>query len=107
MSGKSTAAPPVSAETFAPPVSAETLVRMTVSAPQGLNLRNGPGNDFDVCSILPEGAEVTVWPTWCPGTGAQGWFEFHVPGWAYVFTGELCGWVCREFLAERVAGDLV
>lgn len=91
----------------APPASAETMARMTVAAPQGLNLRAGPGTDFYAVAILPDGAAVTVWPTWCPGTGAQGWFEFHVPGWAYVFTGEICGWVRREFLAELSSGELV
>ena len=95
------------AEMMAPPVASGELAKMTVTAPQGLNLREGAGTDFATAAVLPENAEVTVWPTWCPGTGAQGWFEFHVPGWAYVFTGKLCGWVRREFLAERAAGDLV
>lgn len=82
-----------------PDLTGREVVRMVVTAPQGLNLRNGPGMEFSVAEVLPEGAEVIVWQTWADGNGAQGWFEFRVPGWAYVFTGEKAGWVNRGYLA--------
>ncbi len=90
-----------------PPELMEAAPRMAVTASRGVNLRLGPGQDFDVVSVLPEGAAVTVWQTWADGRNAQGWFEFHVPGWAYVFTGELCGWVKGSYLAALPPADIV
>lgn len=81
--------------------------KMRVTAPMGLNLRLGPGAEFEVVSILPKGTEVTVWQTWADGRGAQGWFEFHVPGWVYVFTGEMCGWVNASYLAPPPPAETV
>lgn len=81
--------------------------KMVVTAPQGLNLRLGPGSEFDVVSVLPEGAEVLMWQTWADGRGAQGWFESHVPGWAYVFTGEFCGWVNASYLDPPPPAEIV
>ena len=90
-----------------PPELAAAAPRMAVTAPMGLNLRRGPGAEFDVVSILPNGAEVTVWQTWADGRGAQGWFEFHVPVWAYVFTGEFCGWVNASYLVPLPPAEIV
>lgn len=90
-----------------PPELTEAAPRMAVTSHRGLNLRLGPGQDFDVVSVLPEGAAVTVWQTWADGRDAQGWFDFHVPGWAYVFTGELCGWVNDSYLAPLPPAEIV
>lgn len=73
--------------------------RAIVRAGAGLNLRAGPGPSFEVSAILPDGAEVSVL-TLLAEEGPQGSFEFRVPGWKYVFTGQMVGWVDSRFLGE-------
>ena len=91
----------------APDLTGRDVVRMVVTAPQGLNLRAGPGREFDVATVLPDGTEVNVWPTWAYGRGAQGWFEFHIPGWVYVFNGEFSGWADEFYLSLRPPAESV
>lgn len=69
----------------------------TVSAAQGLNLREGPGSDFSVLTVLPDGADLTVCPV-CV-YGVQGVYHLHIPGWSYVFTDQIAGWVMDAFLS--------
>ena len=69
-----------------------------VRADAGLNLRAGPGLSFEVGAVLPNGAEVSVLTL--AAEGPQGSFEVRVPGWEYIFTGQLVGWVDAGFLEE-------
>lgn len=72
--------------------------RAVVRASAGLNLRAGPGLSFEVGAVLPNGAEVSVLTL--AAEGPQGSFEVRVPGWEYIFTGQLVGWVDAGFLEE-------
>lgn len=78
-------------------------VRAVVRAGNGLNLRAGPGPGFEARAVLPDGAEVSVLTLLAEG-GPQGIFDFRVPGWKYVFTGEMVGWVNDSFLDLPEAG---
>ena len=62
---------------------------LTVNAPQGLNLREGPHKAYPVLTTLEDGAEVERLPM--PG-GAT------VPGWSLVTARGRTGWVMEEFL---------
>lgn len=57
--------------------------RYLVSYPWGLNLRSGPGVDFSVIRVMPEGAAVIQ-----KGPAADGWVP--VAG----------GWVMARYLRE-------
>ena len=78
--------------------------RAIVHARAGLNLRAGPGVGFEVGAILPDGAEVSVLTLLAEG-GPQGSSEVRVPGWKYVFTGQMVGWVDSRFLNEVDHGE--
>lgn len=62
---------------------------LTVNAPQGLNLREGPHKSYPVLTTLGDGAEAELLPL--PG-GAT------VPGWSLVTARGYTGWVMEEFL---------
>ncbi len=72
---------------------------VTVDSPTGLNLRDGPGLQFNVLEELPDGASLTVLQL---PEGAE------VPGYALVrYTGgeggqdwPLVGWVNTDFVRE-------
>lgn len=72
---------------------------VTVDSPTGLNLRDGPGLQFNVLEEIPDGATLTVLPL---PEGAE------VPGYALVrYTGgeggqdwPLVGWVNTDFVRE-------
>jgi uncharacterized protein YgiM (DUF1202 family) len=55
-----------------------------------LNLRSGPGTDYDVLLVMEEGAEVQMW------TNA----EQQQNGFAKVKYGETYGWASMDFLAD-------
>lgn len=78
--------------------------RAIVCARVGLNLRAGPGPGFEVGAVLPDGAEVSLLTLLAEG-GPQGVFEVRVPGWKYVFTGQMVGWVDSSFLDEADHGN--
>lgn len=79
------------------PETSQTGTQAIVRAPQGLNLRAGPGSGFEVGAVLPDGAGVSVLKLLAEG-GPQGAFEVQIPGWKYVFTGQMTGWVDASFL---------
>lgn len=61
-----------------------------VMAIQGLNLRKGPGRQFDIAGVLPIGA--TVVPITIPG-------DIEVPGWMPVTAEDgTTGWVDSSYL---------
>lgn len=68
-----------------------------VDSPVGLNLRAGPGFDFEVLQKLEDATVLAVQEL---PYGAQ------VPGWALVHTGERTGWVAARYLRkpEQAAG---
>lgn len=78
--------------------------RAIVCARAGLNLRAGPGPGFEIGAILPDGAKVSVLTLLAEGD-PQGAFEIRVPGWKYVFTGQMVGWVDSRFLDEAGHGE--
>lgn len=57
-----------------------------VTAKSGLNLRQGPGTDFKVITVLASGAQVNVVT---PDEGI---------GWAYVTYGKYAGWAASKYL---------
>ena len=62
-----------------------------VSAPQGLNLREGPHVSYAVRAVLSDGAPVEILDL--PK-------DVEVPGWVLVETGDGIGWVNTHFLTE-------
>lgn len=65
--------------------------QIVVSAPQGLNLREGPHVSYAVRAVLPDGdvVEILDLPK-----------NVEVPDWALVETGAGIGWVNTNFLTE-------
>lgn len=65
--------------------------QIVVSAPQGLNLREGPHVSYAVKAVLPDGdvVEILDLPK-----------DVEVPDWALVETGAGIGWVNTHFLTE-------
>lgn len=68
--------------------------KIVVSAPRGLNLREGPHVSYAVRAVLPDGAPVEILDL--PK-------DVEVPGWALVETGAGIGWVNTNFLTEAEA----
>lgn len=62
-----------------------------VDSPVGLNLRAGPGFDFEVLQKLEDATVLAVQEL---PYGAQ------VPGWMLVHTGERTGWVSARYLRK-------
>lgn len=60
-----------------------------VTAKNGLNLREGPGKDFGVVSVLKCDAKLAVLTL--PG-------KLEVPGWVPVKSGKNVGWVNDKFI---------
>lgn len=68
-----------------------------VDSPENLNLREGPGKEFPVLEVLPDGASLVVCPL--PHHAA-------VPGWALVVSESgTTGWVMTDYLAEPPAEE--
>lgn len=65
--------------------------KIVVTAPQGLNLREGPHVSYAVRAVLPDGDVVEILDL--PA-------DVEVPGWALVETGAGIGWVNTHFLTE-------
>lgn len=65
--------------------------KIVVSAPQGLNLREGPHVSYAVRAVLSDGAPVEILDL--PK-------DVEVPGWVLVGTGDGIGWVNTHFLTE-------
>lgn len=65
--------------------------KIVVSAPQGLNLREGPHVSYAVRAVLSDGAPVEILDL--PK-------DVEVPGWVLVETGDGIGWVNTHFLTE-------
>lgn len=65
--------------------------KIVVSAPQGLNLREGPHVSYAVRAVLSDGAPVEILDL--PK-------NVEVPGWVLVETGDGIGWVNTHFLTE-------
>ena len=65
--------------------------KIVVSAPQGLNLREGPHVSYAVRAVLSDGAPVEILDL--PK-------DVEVPGWVVVETGDGIGWVNTHFLTE-------
>ena len=65
--------------------------KIVVSAPQGLNLREGPHVSYAVRAVLSDGAPVEILDL--PK-------DVEVPGWVPVETGDGIGWVNTHFLTE-------
>lgn len=65
--------------------------KIVVTAPQGLNLREGPHVSYAVRAVLPDGDVVEILDL--PA-------DVEVPGWALVETGTGIGWVNTHFLTE-------
>lgn len=78
------------------PEGADTGELVMVSAPSGLNLREGPGMGFPVAEVLPEAAVLAVQPLPC---GAE------VPGWALVHTGARTGWVDIRYIQAMASAE--
>src|SRR5262245_55351944 len=57
-----------------------------------LNLRSGPGTDYDVLLVMPEGAEV-----WAADDGAP---EGHQNGFVKVTYEGAAGWAYEEYLVD-------
>lgn len=68
--------------------------KIVVSAPQGLNLREGPHVSYAARAVLSDGAPVEILDL--PK-------DVEVPGWALVETGAGIGWVNTNFLSEAEA----
>jgi uncharacterized protein YraI len=65
--------------TLAMPLTA--LADTTTTVREELNLRNGPGLDYDVITLMPAGSAVTV-----TGDATEGWYPVQfdeLTGWAY------------------------
>lgn len=99
-----TGVPEDSGESRTAPEASREGIRAVVRSAKGLNLRAGPGPGFDVGEVLPDGAEVSVLTLLAEG-GPQGAFEFHIPGWKYIFTGRRVGWADARFLEESGHGQ--
>ncbi len=65
--------------------------KIVVSAPRGLNLREGPHVSYDIKAVLPDGDVVEIMDL---PKGVE------VPGWALVETSAGIGWVNTNFLRE-------
>lgn len=65
--------------------------KIVVSAPQGLNLREGPHVSYAVRAVLSDGTPVEILDL--PK-------DVEVPGWVLVETGDGIGWVNTHFLTE-------
>ena len=65
--------------------------KIVVSAPQGLNLREGPHVSYAVRAVLSDGA---------PGEILDLPKDVEVPGWVLVETGDGIGWGNTHFLTE-------
>lgn len=61
-----------------------------VSSKKGLNLRKGPGCNFDVVSVLKDGAKLTL---------IELPEKLSVPGWLPVKAGKNTGWVMSKFVS--------
>lgn len=83
------AAPAETHEDLAPEPSERP--KNVVSAPRGLNLREGPHVSYAVRTVLSDGdvVEILDLPK-----------DVEVPGWALVETGAGIGWVNTNFLTE-------
>lgn len=68
--------------------------KIVVSAPRGLNLREGPHVSYAIRTVLSDGdvVEILDLPK-----------DVEVPGWALVETGAGIGWVNTHFLTEAEA----
>ena len=62
-----------------------------VTAQSGLNMRQGPGINYNVVTVLNNGATVNVVT---PDDGN---------GWAYVTSGKNAGWVATKYLSGSAA----
>ncbi len=65
--------------------------QIVVTAPQGLNLREGPHVSYAVKAVLPDGTPVEI--LYLPE-------DVEVPSWALVKTCAGIGWVNTNFLTE-------
>jgi uncharacterized protein YraI len=61
-----------------------------------LNLRSGPGTDYDVILVMPEGADL-----WAADDEAP---ELHQNGFVKVTYDDTDGWASEEYLADAGAG---
>ena len=62
-----------------------------VTAQSGLNMRQGPGINYNVVTVLNNGATVNVVT---PDDG---------DGWTYVTSGKNAGWVATKYLSGSAA----
>lgn len=72
---------------------------VVVSSGNGLNLRKGPGCEFEVISVLKDGAKLAL---------IELPEKLAVPGWLPVKAGKNTGWVMSKFVAASgpaVDGD--
>ena len=67
-----------------PSIRIETGYHGTVNSDGGLNLRCGPGQDYDILMVVPEGTEVIE----------EGWEN----GWIYVRYEGQYGWINSEYI---------
>ncbi len=75
-----------------------------VTAEQGVNLRGGPGTEFEIYGILPKDAVVHLLTFWA--YGPQGEFEVHINGWSYIFANDMVGWVDSRYLLRLESNDV-
>jgi hypothetical protein len=79
----------------ATPIETETAGKLTGKAKSTINVRNNPGNEFQVLGVLRRGAEVEI----AGKSGDEEWFQIVYPPQS-----DLLGWVLAESL--EVEGDL-
>lgn len=71
------AAPPAAALAAGAPLASEPVVTGTVKV--GANIRTGPGREYDVASVAPQGTQITI-----AATSADGdWFQLSAGGWIF------------------------